>query len=131
MAVTAGRSARVAGRTTGAALTISGPLRGSGQIADARHFSRPEPFGIGHVVGDHAGRIEAPEQLAVDRERRHAEHAERLRALAVRAQFVFDRLRRDYAIGVGNTQLRGQCVPPGGIVERPALAPDEMEYAGD
>jgi len=49
----------------------------------------------------------------------------------VGAQFVLDRLRRDHAICVGDAQFRGQGVPTGGIVERPALAPDEVEYAGD
>ena len=78
-----------------------------------------EPLRVGHVIGHHAGGIEAPEQFAVDRERRHAEHAARNRAFAVRAQFVLDRLRRDQALGMSTAQFRAQRLP------RPAASSSE------
>lgn len=56
-----------------------------GQRADATDLGRIEPRARGGAVDEHLGRVFAPEQVAVEFEGRHAEHAVRDRLIGVRA----------------------------------------------
>ena len=66
-----------------------------GQRADAAHLGRIEPRARRRAVGEHVGRILAPEQVAVECEGRHAEYAVRDRVVGVCAQRVLHRLGVD------------------------------------
>ena len=66
-----------------------------GQRADALHFRIAENGGVFEIVDHELRCIHAPEELASDREGRHAEHPARDRFIAVGAQALLDGLRID------------------------------------
>jgi hypothetical protein len=82
---------------------------------------------VAQVVKKKFGRVESPEELVVDRERRYAEHVARDGFFAVAPQGVLDGGICDQIVGIGGIEAVGKSLPFSRVADVAAFAPDEIE----
>src|SRR4051812_43192068 len=101
------------------------------QRRDAAVFGRVEARLIVEPVLDQRSRVVAPENLAADAKRRHAEHAGCDRGFGVRAEHRLDVLARDGRGDVLDAEYASDLGERFGIVARAAILPEVLENSRD
>ena len=113
-------------RGAGAGTSDVGLTRGGDrQVPQALHLVGLEELRVVEVVEQHRGRVDAPEQVVVDDEGRHAEHAGADRRVGILAELGLHALAGGEHFGAGDAERVAQRLPL--VVRRAALGPDEVE----